>query len=482
MSPVRRRGVRARGKAWLWALLAGGLALLGGLWLWLGQEAAVPPPEPQPDTTVLLADRSTEDLCRLEIRNPYDAYALVKDENGDWQMEGYPGFVFRETMLDAMLANAVLLVADDTVCDLAAGQDFTLADFGLEDNVFVRAEFTDGTALAFRVGALVMQEVPAYYLYLEGDTRVFTVSEDVRDSYSYTRMALHAVSDPALNGELIDRVAFTGSDPFTLERRADGWYVTEPVVYPLSDGAVDALLEKLEGLRFAQFVAKEDEADLDSFGLSPARRALTLDIAPSVVTGYDENGRETGQAELAAYQLTFALGDADTDVTFYCLYRGEVVRMTTFTCGFLLTQGYESLLSPAPFNAPTNDLLSLTVDGKTYEISLRERVLPNNEFERDADGNVLYDVAVSREGIAVDSEAFLTAYRALLSLRTTDRLPDGWQIPDGAEPVWAASFTRESMTRTVALYPCDALHDAVAVDGAALFRVEKGWGEGISWP
>lgn len=49
-----------------------------------------------------------------------------------------------------------------------------------------------------------------------------------------------------------------GDTPFRIERRAgDEWYLTAPFEYPLSSTAVESLLDKLENLRFAQYVAPE---------------------------------------------------------------------------------------------------------------------------------------------------------------------------------------------------------------------------------
>ncbi|MCP6082858.1 hypothetical protein NL341_28055, partial [Klebsiella pneumoniae] len=79
----------------------------------------------------------------------------------------------------------------------------------------------------------------------------------------------------------------------------------------------------------------------------------------------------------------------------------------------------------APFNAPTNDLQRLTVQRAgeaeiVYDLSLQERVLPNNDFETDENGNVLHDLLVARNGEAADSDAFLAAYNSLVQLRTED--------------------------------------------------------------
>jgi len=487
VSPVRRRALSAgRRKKWLIPLLLLALlAALAGGWLLLRRETPELP-LPQTAQSTVLCDRAAQELRRVAIENPYDApYALIQTENG-WQMEGDAGFVFRETMLEDMVNNACQIITEDTVADLNGPAGWTAADFGLAEGcVRVTAEFTDGAGLAFRIGVPVAGEIPGYYFQLEGDSRVFIISQDVYEAYSNTRMALHEVSDPALNGSLIDRIAFTGSQPLTLEKQADGWYMTAPFRYPLSDAAMDALLKKLEGLRFAQYVGRADALDLAALGLQPPLRTLTLDIAPSIVTGYDDAGQVIGERALDGYQLIFALGDYANEVSFYCLYRGEVVKATVFSAGFLLTQGYDGLLLAAPFNAPTNDLQRLVwrQEGAetAYDISLRERVLPNNDLETDENGSVVYDVIVSRGSEAVDSDAFFNAYRSLVSLRTEDRLPADYTLPDAA-PVLEVTLERSASARTVALYPYDALHRAVAVDGVARFLVEKGWAENIVWP
>ena len=484
MSPVRRRAPRP-GKRWLIpAILLGLLAALVVAWLLL-REKPVVLPDPVVAHPVALSDRPETELARIEIAPPGETpYAIEKTAEG-WRMADDADFPFRPAALDAIVRYAALVYAEDTVGDMAEHPEWQTAHFGLADTAArVTVRFTDGGSLAFRIGDDVPQEIPACYLLLEGDSHIYTAGTDVREAFTYSRLGLHDVQDPALKADLIDRVAFSGENAFAMERRADGWYLTAPFVYPLSDAAVNSLLGKLEGLRFAEYVSDEADADLTACGLQPPRRTLTLDIAESVVTGYDANDQSLAETRLPAYQLTFGLGDSENDVIFYCLYRGEVVKATVFSAGFLLTQGYDALLLTAPFNAPTNDLSRLTVarDGEktVYALSLQERVLPNNDFETDENGNILHDVAVTKNGLPIDGDAFLTVYRQLIELRTLDRLPDGWTPPDGA-PLLSVTLERSASSRTVSLYSLDALHDAVAVDGVALYRVEKGWVD-LAWP
>ena len=485
MSPVRRRSPRKPARWLIPALLAALAVILGAVWLLL-RKAPVSLPDPVTAQPVTLSDRAEAEITRIAIENRYDApYALIR-QDGQWRMAGEEDFTFRASTLEEIVKNAALIVTEDTVGDLAAHAEWQLMHFRLEEPAARSAvDFADGSSLAFRIGDSVPQETPAYYFLLEGDSHIYTISADVYEAYTYTRAGLHDVADPAVNGALIDRISFAGDHAFTAERRADGWYLTEPLCYPLADAAMDSLLQKLEGLRFAQYVGQAEQVDLSALGLAPAARTVTLDIAESIVTGYDENGQAYADARLPAYQLRFDLGDQESDIVFYCLYRGQVMKATVFSDGFLLTQDYAPLLLTAPFNAPTNDLTGLVIQRGDqrleYALSLRERVLPNNRFETDENGNIIYDLYAERGGQAVESDAFLAAYRQLLELRTTDRLPADYQLPGGA-PALAVSFTRAASARQVALYPLDALHYAVAVDGVALFQVEKGWAEGIDWP
>ena len=484
MSPVRRRTPRRVRPGLLAAALALLLAVFALLYFLLKKQPVVLPPQyvAQP---VTLSDREVEELASIAVENRSGSYTLVNTEAG-WRLAGSDD-PLREALLDPLVNDAALIVAEDTVGSLEEHPEWQLLHYGLEDPAArVTVTFADGGQLAFRVGDSVPQETPTYYFLMEGDPHIYMAASDVYDAYITTALALYDVADPALDGSLIDRIAFTGRDAFAMEKRTDGWYLAEPFAYPLSDAAVDSLLTKLEGLRFAQFEAEAADADLNQYGLNPPERTLTLDIAETVVTGYDENDQVMGETRLPAYQLTFGLGSEENDVVFHCLYKGQVLKATSFSAGFLRTQSYGSLFLTNPFNAPTNDLHSLIWEQNgvqtVYDISLVERVLPNNALETDENGNVLYDLVVKKNGQPLDSDAFLTAYRQLVELRTFDRLPADYVLPD-ADPLLRVTLTRDSgSVRNIALYPLDALHRAVAVDGVALYQVEAGWAEDVERP
>lgn len=482
--PVRRRAVRDDGRRrWLIALLV--LCLLGAGGCWYFSRPIVQDVPAKENETVVFSARESSEVARLIIQNGAGESYEITQQDGAATMVGYPDFTFNQTMLEAALEDAAQIYAERTVLDLQEEAALSPADFGITDTgIFVRAQYTDGTETAFYIGDLLPEETPAYYMMLANDTHVYAANQDFYEVFSRSRMALHAVPEIALNADLIDAITFTGENAFAIARDAAGdWYLTAPFRYPLSSTAVDTLLDKLEDLRFAQYVAPADEG-LTAYGLDAPRRTMTVDIAPSILTGYDENGQAYASTELAGYQLSVDCGADMNDVIYYCAYRGNVLKATYFTAGFLLSQGYDTLLLGAPINIPTNRLTALTLSrggqDVTYTLSLHERVLENNEFETDENGNVLYDVLVSRDGQACDATQFLYVYGQMTELTVTNPLPDGYTL-SGA-PDMTLTLCWEGGARTLAFYPYDALHWAVAVDGAALFYTDSSWMDAIELP
>lgn len=483
---VRKRAVRAERKkrriflAALFALLA--VAALT-IVFYVNREPEIPVLERKEDTSVTFSDRTVEEVASLTVQNSEGEYT-IHQENGVCTMLGREDFVFSEDMLSYTLGNAAFIYTDGALMDLN-GSNYSFADFGLEnDCIRVQVKYTDGAEIAFRIGNLIPQETPQYYLRVEGDSRLFSTSIDMQETFMLPGDSLHAVTDPALSGDLIDKIAFMGEDPFTMERIGSEWYLTQPFRYPLSSAKVNALLEKLEDIRFAQYVSPVEKADLTAFGLSPARRTMTLSIAPSILTGYDENGQVIAEKALDGYELAFDCGDDIGDILFYCLYRGDVVKATRFSASVLLTQTYEPLLQTQPFALAISEMTRFewVESGHTraWDITLHERLLPNNEFETDDSGNILYDMRFWREGAEADGDAFLTAFSRLMDVQTMQLLPADYALPENPEIV--IRLQRENDLREVKLYAYGELHYAVSVDGEMVFYVSRDAIDAVKMP
>lgn len=483
---VRRRAVRAEKKkrrlliAALFALL---VLAAAAVIFYVNRAPEIPVIERKGSQSVTFAHYDAADIRSLMVENSEGTYTIVQ-ENGQVQMVGRPDFVFSENMLTPLFANAALVYAEEKVMDLA-GSGYDARDFGLMENcIRVSVCYADGKEIAFRIGHLMPQETPMYYLQVEGDTGLYAVGQDVQEIFMLAADSLHAVTDPALNAELIDRVSFAGENPFTMERRGSEWYLVQPFSYPLSTAKVNAFLKKLEDIRFAQYVSTQEKADLTALELSPARRTMTVSVAPSIVTGYDENGQAIASQQLAAYDLDFYCGGDRGEVLFYCLYRGDVVLATRFSASVLLSQTYDTLLQSAPFAIAVNELTRLewksAAGTRAWDITLHERVLENNEFERDESGNILYDVRVWQDGAEADSEAFLLFYSRLVDVTASQPLPADYVLP--SESVLDVVLYRGDSAREVKLYAYGELHYAVSVDGVALFYISRDALDGLKLP
>ena len=129
--------------------------------------------------------------------------------------------------------------------------------------------------------------------------------------------------------------------------------------------------------------------------------------------------------------------------------------------------------------APTalGNLASLTIRTESgtdeYVITRTEQVAENNELVYDQDGNVVYDVACTRNGADVAYSSLEAAYNDLLVVTVSGALPAGWQTDADAHTAYTFTQT-DGTVHTVELVQYDAFHDAVVLDGNAMFYLIRG--------
>ena len=96
-----------------------------------------------------------------------------------------------------------------------------------------------------------------------------------------------------------------------------------------------------------------------------------------------------------------------------------------------------------------------------------ERVQQNNQIQTDSQGNTVYDVSVTVNGIAITADAFTSLVERLAQMTVSGRLESA-EMPTGT-PRWQMTLTTTGgATRTLAAYPLDAFSDVLVVDGVAL--------------
>jgi len=118
--------------------------------------------------------------------------------------------------------------------------------------------------------------------------------------------------------------------------------------------------------------------------------------------------------------------------------------------------------------------LTVTTDGTAdeYVLTRQEQVAENNDLVTDEDGNVVYDIHCTRNGEEISYAAFEAAYNNLLLVTVSGQLPSGWEAQEAPHTVF--TFEGGGTGHKVELTRFDALHDAVVIDGYAMFYLIRG--------
>ena len=77
----------------------------------------------------------------------------------------------------------------------------------------------------------------------------------------------------------------------------------------------------------------------------------------------------------------------------------------------------------------------------------------------------------------MDAQAFLDWYVSLAALSPDGRLPDGYQLQ--GESRGTIVIENDHLRRVIDFYPFDALHDALAVDGVAVYYLDRQGLDGV---
>lgn len=481
MEKVPRKKMRRplKGRTVLLILLCCAALAGVGLYLLRSQPVSLPPIENR--ETVLLFSRPQEDIVAVAIA-PRDgtAYPLIR-QGSSFALMGREDEKLRSDILDDLLISLTELPVENTVLEnLTEAQGLRPADFGL-DPVLARVTVTyaDGEKKELRVGNLTPdEETPQRYCMVSGSDALYTILE--ADSVPLLRDmdSLRDFAQPSLDGSLLDRIEVTGQVEWALHYTPSGWQMDAPFSYPLSTLRTDALLKKIESMGFAACLGKAEKLNLSDYGLDAPALTVTLTQAATVITGETAEGQQVS-VPVPETVYTLLIGHETGKSGVYVQWQDQVFTASNFLLGFWKELEPLDYLLQTPVNLLVNDLneVRFTRNGHTYAYQVRmvEQVTENNQIAVDEYGRVLYDCAVNRAGETqdMDAEAFLSWYTRLASLAGDGRLPDGW-VPSG-ESRAEIILVNDHLTRTVTLWPYDALHDAIAVDGVALYYIRNTW-------
>ena len=483
MQPVRK-GKPARGFGKPAAVL---LALLGlGLLVFLSIELFKPdsqPAHPVENERVQLIDRDESELIRMEVKSGIaEGFALSRAKDG-WIVEGKPDFEIDANELSLMVKDLTTLYANEFLGEINTDKD-SLESLGLGDAApRVTASYLDGSSRTLVFGNSAQTEIPADYMKFADESKVYAVSVETRDHFDRNLESLHMIPKINFNADLVDSISFQGQHPFTLTQQEGLWEMSLPWLYPVDNAGMQALINSISGMRFALYAGKADEENLDKHGLLVPKRTINFQLAPSVITGFEDDGRPSGSLDIPRQVFSIAVGDDIGGIGLYCLYEGSIYQASNVSMGFLRDTEPETLLSPYPITWPINRVERLLVSDaagtRDYRLELTEKVLPNNRLERDRDGNILYEPDITKDGAAVDGRQFIQEYLKLMTLSRNGRLPSGFQ-PDSREPAKSYILTTSLGERELALFPYDELHYAMRVNGTFVDYINRETADAIS--
>lgn len=470
--PLRRRTVL------LALVLCAALAAAAAFFL---RAPAAVPFSPSANEAVMLLDRPKEEIVSVAIE-PREGikYPLVREGNG-FILLGQPDVPLRDFVLDELLITLCELPAESVVLEHLFDQPGrALSDFGLDPPLArVTVTYTDGEKKELLVGDLAPNdETPQHYCMLGGDSHLYTILRADAETLLHDAAYLRDFDQPQLDGSLLDKIEITGDTDWTLHYTPSGWYMDEPFSYPLSTVRTDALLKRIESIGFEACLGEADQLDLAALGLSSPALNIRITQAATVLTGVTTEG-ETVSLPVPETAYTLLIGAETGKSGVYVQWENRVYTASNFLLGFWKSLNPRDFLLQTPVNLLVNDLteVAFTCPGVAagYEVRMVENITENNQIATDEYGRVLYDCAVRRAGEAqdMDAAAFLSWYTRLSSLAPDGELPPGFTLQGDSEA--QIVLKNDHLTRVIAFYPYDALHCAVAVDGTALYYVQKTW-------
>ena len=475
MQKVERKQHRnGKPRRWLWlaaafVLLAGSVAAA----VLLNRESVgIPPRE---DHSGMLISRAAEELVSVTVKRrgeePWTMIrtgdgTLVPEDGSEWTAGEQQAAMLQEVM--TVLPYAEVLTEDPSLYR----ED---EEFGLQDPlVTVTAHYTAGTSATVYIGNDTGLDEGWYYMTAEGDDRLYAVSSGVVDDLNVEYAVLRPVPKPEIYAALLDRITVEDAEgnpvaEWTLNGQIDDrdaaskWAVTAPFTYPADEDAVRDLKKSAENIRLGVFTASLAEADPAEYGLDRPERTLTFHMAAgstgtvSDIGVYDIVGHEEST-------VMIRVGKARDELADYVLFGDEIFTVSHFTLSAFTQPDPLGTTARYPVLTPLASLESLTLEenGETFEYVLREKERTGEEAEGESPGR-----EVLLNGMLIPWETFEAAYDRLLTVTFSGTLPKG---AEWKEPYKKYTFrTLSGGTHTVTLSDWDGIHDAVTVDGSALF-------------
>ncbi len=471
----------------IWALPI--LALVAAVLFLAAQrlQAASPAQPTTPVQDVILYEYAPDEVQSLRItRRGESPWQVTRDSDGLFVLEG-SGYRLSEADTRALANAACILTCEEILTEDPADYADHLADYGLASPSSIAAiGYEDGTTVTLRIGDSAPHTSAWYYALIDGDARLFAFPKGVVQDLFVSEASLYAVEQPILHKARIDRITLTTPDGTLAEWALDAditdadaidrWRLTAPFAYPADATAMENLLTNAGQLRLGTYLAPATPENLTRYGFNAPRMAITLHMAAGTIATTGMSSAVTAE-DYPESSVTFVIGGAENDLIDYVRCGGHLYRCSHFSLSAFLNADPQATMSRYLLPVALGNLATLTIEQggtvDTYVLTRTEQVAENNDLIYDAEGQIIYDVAITRNGEALDYAQFEAAYGQLVTATVSGTLPEGAHAAEAPHTVY--TFTDlDGSVHTVALAAFDALHDAVILDGHEAFYLIKG--------
>ncbi len=454
-----------------------------------------PPAEPpeREITTGLLANYGEDQVRRVEVIPRQEApWVLTVAEDGKMSLStDGKTFTPDEALAQYVLQTVSVLEYQERLADSLteiAPTPEEMEAFGFQQpRMIVRVSYSDGAELVMTVGGKSADaDEPCYYMTVEGDPALYALDVGTVQELSLSASVFHPLIQPEIQAARIDSISIQNGGEtrrWQLEGSVtdgdaqDRWIVSQPFVYSAEGESVAALRKNAANLRMGGFEAEATEENLILYGMNEPRAIITVHMAAGTTLSANDDGT-MGERDWPEETLVFTVGKAKSDLVDYVLWQDSICSVSRFLIDAVTGTKPRDTLTRYPVRTSLSNLRRLTVQTteqySVYEVTRTEQVAQNNELVLDADGNPVVDESVVWNGFPLPWEAFEVLYGQMLLVTVSGALPEGWQ---GNEAEAHTRMTFETVTGTthvISLTDFDSFHDAVWVDGYALFYLVKG--------
>ena len=456
----------------------------------LQRKAEEPPQESRQRVSGAISQRDPEELLGLTVtRRGKEPWSAVRGEDGRlWLLQEESAetdaWMVDETIGSMIIDAAVNLTYEDVFTDRPEEWKPEAAVFGLEDPLVTAVfRYTDGTEITARIGNSADRDENAYYyMAVDGDDRLFAVSSGTVQDLTTEKELLHPVEQLQVFASLLDRVTVKDGNGKVLKEwklqgniadrdAAENWLLTAPFVYPADYDAMQNLRDSAENLRLGIYIGEADEETLKRCGLDEPRAVIELHMA----AGSTGTVSELGVFDVAEWEErteVLTLGGKKTEMTLYVLHGNEVFTISEFSLSAFMDTQPLSTIARYPVATPLNSLESVTVERAGKETVHYALVRTRDEDAGDSAETEDSGYRCLRNGEEISYDTFAAAYERLLTVTVSGRLPASFTPGETSEKY--TFRTVSGGTHTVELRNYDGIHDAVYMDGHAVFYLIRG--------